>query len=65
MTKKDFQLIAGVLSSLCTDAAQCFDDEADRRAIAQRFADALGDTNPRFDRAKFLDACGLNEYVRS
>lgn len=27
-------------------------------ALACRFANSLGDTNPQFDRARFLTACG-------
>lgn len=27
--------------------------------IAHRMADAFEDDNPRFDRARFLDACGI------
>lgn len=30
-----------------------------RAAIARAFADALATTNPRFDRARFLRACGV------
>jgi hypothetical protein len=31
----------------------------DHCTIAEHFADWLADTNPRFDRARFLTACGL------
>ncbi len=31
----------------------------DRRRLAHTFADELTATNPRFDRARFLRACGV------
>lgn len=56
MTRKDFKLIADVLASLGRDAAHCFDDAGDRESIARRFAEALSDTNPNFDHARFIEA---------
>lgn len=54
MTKKDFELIAEVIGN-------AWHGSADTRAdIANAFADELENTNPRFDRAKFLTACGVN-----
>ena len=55
MTKKDFQLVANILKlHTSTHTAQ---------ALALDFAQAFHRTNPRFDKKRFLDACGL-EYVR-
>ena len=54
MTKKDFELIARILAS-----PYCAEDQIAVRAVAYRFADALATTNPRFDRARFLAACGV------
>lgn len=59
MTKKDFILIARVLSeskenrNRLVETPQVFD------RVAQRMADALADTNPLFDRGRFLTACGV------
>ena len=54
MTKKDFELIAEVIG-------KAWHGSADTRAdIANAFADELESTNPRFDRARFLTACGVN-----
>jgi hypothetical protein len=54
MTKKDFELIADVIG-------KAWHGSADTRAdIANAFADELEETNPRFDRARFLTACGVN-----
>jgi hypothetical protein len=57
MTRQHFQMIADVLK----DAGQhnsCIDRTA-HEAIAREFAVRLMATNPRFDRARFLKACGV------
>ena len=46
MTRRDFELIAGVLRETNATPEQ-----------AQAFASALAATNPRFDRERFLSAC--------
>jgi hypothetical protein len=59
MTAKDFNLIAEILKDLLEDYAD------DGRAVeviedtAQEFAVRLLDSNPRFDSARFLTACGI------
>lgn len=60
MTKKDYLLIAEALKTARTDyptqrpdAVQQSEDDA--YAIAY----ALAKENPRFDRARFLEACGI------
>ena len=56
MTRKDFEAIASAIrtavgvDSAWTDAAE---------SIASELADYLATTNPRFDRARFLKACGV------
>lgn len=52
MTKKDFELIAGVLRRADTCTAKI----VDAREVALMFADALQHTNPRFDRERFIAA---------
>lgn len=37
---------------------------ADRTIAAKHFADACAGTNPRFDRARFLSACGANGELK-
>lgn len=66
MTRKDYELIANAIRAvhpwskpgftvkLCADPVKETVDE-----IALAMADALANDNPRFDRAKFLSACGL------
>jgi hypothetical protein len=53
MTRRDFEVIAATISQLYLG------DEALRAHIAGVFADNLYMTNPRFDRERFLKACGL------
>lgn len=71
MTKKDFELIASALRDdaahlapdACDDYSQRTDwekgayDQWNTTALA--IARALATTNPRFDRARFLEACGV------
>lgn len=61
MTKKDFELIAGAISRVRHQYGTASDivrlEHA--RRIAAELADALATTNPKFDRARFLAACGV------
>ena len=59
MTRKDFELLAGVLNRLNADFNNCGDDSVSLALVAEELADALAGTNERFDRAKFLKACGV------
>ena len=52
MTRKHFTLIAQILADADLDPFA-------RASVAQDFAHALKDENPRFDTAKFLKACGV------
>ena len=47
MTRKDYELIASVIDQLGLDK-----DTTD--LVANKMADALANTNPRFDRRKFI-----------
>jgi hypothetical protein len=53
MTRKDYVIIADAIATSWHHSA---DSKAD---IARNLADALQADNPRFDRARFLDACGV------
>jgi hypothetical protein len=69
MTRKDFELIAAVLStSKIGDIHPASSPEARRtwtyardewRRTVDRFATMCAAQNPRFDRARFLAACGV------
>jgi hypothetical protein len=52
MTKRDFQLIADAIATMPLAV-----DLADRKTVACHFAKVLRATNPRFDGARFVDAC--------
>ena len=57
MTKKDFELIAAVLAAVSNTAHSNAANAL--RDVADEFARVLGRTNPRFDRERFLKACGV------
>ena len=64
MTKKDFELIAATLKA--TRPPQQMENEfaisqqtMQHLIICREIADALATTNPRFDRERFLAACGV------
>ncbi len=53
MTRKDYELIAQAIADVWCDAVA-------QKDIAESLAEALAGDNPRFDRARFLSACGVN-----
>jgi hypothetical protein len=53
MTRKDYVIIAEVIATSWHASA---DSKAD---LAYKFADELEADNPRFDRDRFLVACGV------
>jgi hypothetical protein len=55
MTRKDYQLIAEILNY----SLDAIIDDMALEALASNFADELALDNPRFDRARFLAACGV------
>lgn len=52
MTRKHFELVASILADADLDPAAL-------ATVAQDFAEAFKNENPRFDRTKFLVACGV------
>lgn len=50
MTRKDYELIAATIREIPAFPS--------KRIVAEEFATALAGTNPRFDRDRFLKACG-------
>jgi len=50
MSRKDFQMIATIVANIC--------NEDTRKSVAMDFAHGLQATNPRFDVARFVKACG-------
>lgn len=61
MTRKDYQLIAQAINAPFVSDSLDMSDYAERERIANRLADSLKADNPRFDRARFLKACGLED----
>lgn len=64
MSKKDYIAIASAISQtdgLADGNSPDFFDgvEMARRTIAERLADGFAQDNPRFNRARFLKACGV------
>ena len=65
MTRKDFELIAAAIRTRVPSLSARTNAAMDAGAfqacgdIARRLADTLASTNPRFDRARFLRACGV------
>jgi hypothetical protein len=59
MTKKDYQAIAEVLSTLA-DKYQYDEGKNIIAEVALDLADIMQDDNPRFSRETFLDACGYS-----
>lgn len=60
MTRKDYELIARVMADLNADFNNGGEDTVSLSIVAGQLADALEDTNPRFNRELFLTACGVN-----
>jgi hypothetical protein len=60
MTKKDFQLIASALRESFPERGSEHPTQQWERTV-HTIASALSESNPRFDRARFLSACGLKE----
>lgn len=62
LTKKDFKAIAEIIAKQFVDDSGNNESWIIKRHIrktAQQLADYFAIQNPRFDRRKFLDACGL------
>lgn len=59
MTKKDYIVIANVFNDYAGLDIHSEDYAYIRRQMAESFANRLEADNPRFDRARFLAACGV------
>jgi len=53
VSRKDFQMVADLLKNI--------EDEAKRKELAHHHAEVFAKQNPRFDKARFMSAVGLNE----
>ena len=64
MTKKHFEAFARYIREWeveTMDAEASRTQYAERTAMAAMVADVSARDNPRFDRARFMKACGLSE----
>ena len=65
MTRRDFRLIAETIRQLpsfdARDGGQNLTDVVRFDALVNRFAESLRETNPRFDRDRFVAACNGQE----
>ena len=61
MTRKDYELIAKAIADLrnATGAVMGEEFQHGAKQAAQYIASALASDNPRFDRERFLKACGV------
>lgn len=59
MTKKDFQAIANAISERLDTQHPTTEAASMIRGIARDLANVCQRNNPRFDRARFLKACGV------
>lgn len=62
MTKQQFEAVASTLAPINHSFGETDWDKgynAAMRATAERLANLFAHENPRFDRAKFLTACGF------
>ena len=55
MQHRHFAVIAGIIADMPTHAASL---RAAKRSVALMFADKLAESNQRFNRIRFLVACG-------
>lgn len=57
MTRKDYQLIAGVFKTMVAEQDDSEKGRVVTKLLAYRLADAFKRDNERFDYAKFVFAC--------
>ena len=61
MTRKDYERIASVIANVRREFRGVEDGMNASRDIAVFLAGRLANDNPRFDRGRFLQACGIAE----
>lgn len=61
MQHRHFATVAAIIKSLDLHNASRSGSDQLRYAVAKQFADNLARTNPRFDRARFMRACDVED----
>lgn len=59
MSRKDYILIAAALKQALDEGLIEYNASRETMSVAHIMADKLRHTNPRFDRERFLKACGV------
>jgi hypothetical protein len=59
MTRKDYELIARVFAGTKPNTDRCSPEYVQWQYDVQALASELRQTNSRFDRARFVTACGV------
>lgn len=62
MTRKDYEQVAGAIRRELDESGLLKGEQEYHRMqrLAQRLADMFAFDNPRFDRARFMRACGFD-----
>jgi hypothetical protein len=60
MTKKDYELIAGIIAQNQADFFEGEDGHSLLKILSHQLANELATDNPRFNRSTFLKACGVS-----
>lgn len=60
MTKKDYEVIA---TAFVTTVQRAYNGEKGYKLAVAYMADELERNNPKFDRSKFYNACGINTWT--
>lgn len=61
MTRKDYILLVDALREAHPHMVHQSEEREQWQVDCESIADALARDNPRFDRARFLTACGIKE----
>lgn len=59
MSKKDFEAFARIILSARDEISPGESQDATLLYIGREIAEVCGSSNPSFNRARFLEACGL------
>ena len=62
VTKKDFRAIAEIIEhNTVSPVNPAYNDNVFKTSLAEDLADYFTTQNPKFNRQKFLNACGLGD----
>ena len=61
MTRRHYEWLAATLAGVQPGTGADIAEQAQWLDTCDAFADALESSNPRFDRARFLKACGVDQ----